>query len=145
MRAVGVVRRAVLVCGNDVGELFLVVLCETVGGGFRRRSFEVVKVAVLFLIVGKSFTHMVEHVFGEFLRFGARHIFSYPLCVESRFVHADETDRREVVCKSAEITLGVGIKTLVKQFGYDGTLGLEGARRHVHEPVETLEELVLIL
>ena len=77
MRAVGVIRDIVVFgSGDDVGELRLIVFCKTIGSGFRRGCFEVVQIAVLFLIIGKSFAHMVEDFFCEFLRFDVRQVFS---------------------------------------------------------------------
>ena len=145
VRAVGVVRGAVFVSGDDIGELLLVVLSETVRGGLCRRSFEVIQIAVFFLIVGQSFTHMVEYLFGEFLSGFVCHILAYPVRVESRFVHTDETYRREVVGESAQITLGVRIQTFVEKLCYDNTLCLERTRRNIHKSVKAFEEIVLVL
>ena len=66
-----------------------------------------------------------------------------PAGVEARLVHADETDRGEVVLKGAEIVLRVGIKPGVEELGDNGALGLERAGRDVHHVVEPLIELVL--
>ena len=68
-------------------------LCKAVGGGFSRGSLEVIEVAVLLLIVGEALSHVIENLFGEFLSFPVRKIFSEPLCVEADLVHSDKTDR----------------------------------------------------
>ena len=49
-----------------------------------------------------------------------------------------------MVVEGAEVTLGVGVQTLVKQLGDNGTLYLQGTCRNVHHMVKTLVEVSLI-
>ena len=81
-----------LSCGFNIRESLNVVLCKTVSCGFCRSCFKVVKVAVLNLIIGKSFSHVVENVDGELLSFRIGHILAEPLSVETDLIHTDETD-----------------------------------------------------
>ena len=143
VRTVGVVRHVVcVVCADDAGISFSVVLCKTVGRRFRRSCFKVVQIAVLLLIVAEFFTHEVEHFLGEFLRFFVRKILADPVCVEASLVHTDKTDRREVVAECAEVSLRVGIKTFVEEFGDDVSLDFERASGYVHKALEFFEEFV---
>lgn len=145
VRAVGVIRDIVVFgSGDDVGELRLIVFCKTIGSGFRRGCFEVVQIAVLFLIIGKSFAHMVEDFFCELLRFDVRQVFSEPFCVEPCLVHADKTDCREVVAERAEITFGVRIKAFFEEFGDDVAFDFQAARGDVHHLVKAAIEVRLI-
>ena len=60
VRGVGVIRCSVVRTGsNDIGITLFVMLGKTVSGGFGRCCFEVVEVAVLFLIIGKALTHVI--------------------------------------------------------------------------------------
>ena len=143
VRAVGVVRRCVFAFAHgrrdDVGVLLFVVLRQSVRGGLCGRSFEVVEVAVFFLIVGQLVAHEVQRLLGEFLRFFVGKVFAYPSCVEAGFVHTDKTDGGEVVVEGAEITFGVRIESFVHQLGDDVTFDFQAACRNVHEAFEVLE------
>ena len=67
-------------------------LGKTVGCGLCRGCLKVIKVAVFFLIIGKSVAHMRKHLLGKFLRFLMGHVGSEPICVKSDLVHADKSD-----------------------------------------------------
>ena len=108
MRAVGVVRRAVLVGRDDAGELLLVMLGEAVRGALGGRGLQVVEVAVLLLIVAQPLPHVIEHVFGELLGLLVGQVGPEPPGVQSHLVHADEADGGEVVVKGPQIALGIG-------------------------------------
>ena len=118
-------------CRDNVGESLYVVLCKTVRGGLCGSSLQVVKILVLLLIVGKLFSHVVENLLSELLSLGMSEVLLYPGCIEASLVHTNETDGREVVCKGSEISLCVGIESLVKKLGYNGTLG-RGSHGQVH-------------
>ena len=93
MGGIGVIRRISLIsCGFDSGPSFPVMLCQTVGGAFRRSCFQIVKIAVLLLIVGKAFPHMVQHFLGKILRMFAGHILTQPVRIQADLVHSDEAD-----------------------------------------------------
>ena len=92
MRAVGVVRSAALVGGDDVGITLLVVLCKTVSRRLSGRSFEVVKIAVLLLINDQTLAHVVEYVLRELLHAHVGKVGAQPLGVEPRLVHTDKPD-----------------------------------------------------
>ena len=140
---VGVVGRFALLCRrDDVGEVLLVVLGQTVGRGLGGRGFQIVQIAVLLLIVGQALAHMVQHVHGELLRFGVRHVLAQPLGVEADFVHANQANGREVIFKGAEIALRVGIEPLVQQARDDVALDLQGARGDVHQMIQPLVEFL---
>ena len=146
VRAVGVVRgSARLGRGDDVGVKLDVVLGETVGGGLGGGSFEVIQVAVLFLIIAQALAHMVENLLGELLTLGMGHILADPLGVETGFIHADKANSGEVVIKGAEVVLGVRVKACVKELGDDGAFDLEGAGGEIHHLVETGVEVLLVL
>ena len=74
-----------------------------------------------------------------------RKIFADPFRVEAGFVHADKTDGREVVIERAEITLGIGIKSRVEQFGDGISLYFERTGGDIHHLGQTLIEFVLVL
>ncbi len=133
-----VIRRfAVFGRRDDVGIPLHVVLGKTVGGGFRGRCLKVVEIAVLLLIVGETFAHVVQHVFRELVRFRVRQVFPNPLRVQAGFVHADQADGGEMVVKVAEVALRVGVKPFFQQAGDDFALDLERTRGDIHHPVET--------
>ena len=142
---VGVVGGAVHVGGDDVGELLLIVLGEAIGGGLGGGGLQVVEVAVLLLIVGQALPHVVEHVPGEALDPCVGQIGPKPLGVEAHLVHADEADGGEVVAEGAQIPLGVGIQALLQQLGDDGALGLQAAGGDIHQIVQPLVEVGLVL
>ena len=142
---VGVVRRAVLIGGDDVRELRLVVLGKAVGGGLCRRGLQVIQIAVLLLVVGQTLAHVVEHLAGKGLRLFAGQICLEPLGVQTHFVHADQADGGEVIAKGAQVALGVGIKAVVHQLGDDGALGLQAPGSDIHQAVKADVEVALIL
>ena len=142
---VGVVGSAVLVGGDDVGELLLVVLGEAVGGGLGGGGLQVIEVAVLLLIVAQALPHVVEHVLGELLGLRVGQVGPEPLGVEAYLIHADEADGGEVVIKASQITLCIGVQARVQQLGNDGALGLQAAGGDVHELVQPLVEVGLVL
>ena len=74
---------------------------------------------------------MVKHRLGELLAFGGGHILSYPPCVKSCLVHTDETDGGEVVCKRSEVSLGVGVKSLIKKLCDNRSLYLQRTSRDI--------------
>ena len=114
-----------LVGGDDIGIQRHVVLGQTVGGGLRRGGFQVIQVAVFFLIVAQAFAHVVKHIAGEALRGLVGQILMQPLGVQAGFVHAHQADGGEVIVKRAQIPAGIGVKTLVHQLGDDGALDLQ--------------------
>ena len=129
----------------DVGISLNVVLCKTVCSRLGRSSLKVVKVTVLNLIIGKSLSHVVENVDCKLLSLGIGHIFTEPFSVEADLVHADKTDCREVVVECAEISLCVGIKSLVKELCDNGSLNLERTCGNIHKSVKTLIEVLFVL
>ena len=146
MRTVGVIRRVagVLGRGNDAGVALDIMFGQAVSSRFGGRGFQVVKVAVGLLVVRQAFSHVVEHPFGEFLRLFVGHILADPARVEAGFVHAHQTDGREVVIEGAEVALRVGIKAVFQQFGDDGPLDLKRARRNVHHMIKASEKVLFI-
>ena len=82
-------------------------LCKTEGCGFGRCSFEVIKVAVLFLIVGESFSHVVKDVLSELLSLFVDKVAAYPFSVETSFIHTDKTDCGEVVVDGMFVAIGL--------------------------------------
>ena len=68
MGAVGVIRGISLVaCGLDIRPFCTVVFCQTVCGRLRRSCLKVVQIAVLLLIIGEAFSHMVQNLFRKLL------------------------------------------------------------------------------
>ena len=115
VRGVGVVRCAVHVSRNDIRELLLVVHRKSVGRGLRRRRLQVVKVAVLLLVVGETLSHVIEHVACKFLRPLIREIRAQPLGIEAHLIHADQADRGEVVAECPQISLRVRIQSVLEK------------------------------
>ena len=113
VRRIGVIRRTVFVCGNDVRELILVVLCKTERSGFCRSRFQIVKVAVLFLVIGKARSHVVQNFLRELLGLFVGQVLADPFGVERGFVHAHETDRGKMVVEGSEVMLGVRVEAFV--------------------------------
>ena len=144
VRGIGVIRSTVHVGGDDIGIEFLIMLGKTVGGGLGRGGLQVVEVAVLLLIIGEPLTHMVQNFRSEALDFGIRQIRLQPFGVQAHFIHADQADRGEVIVKSSQISLGIGIKSLLQQSGNNGPLGLEAAGRQIHQGVQTAVEFLLV-
>ena len=146
VRGVGVIRRlALLSCSDDIGEVLLVMLGKTVSGGLGRRRFEVIQISVLLLIVGQAGTHMVQHFDGKILRLFVGHVLAQPFRVQTDLIHTDQTERREVIIKGAEVALGVGIQPLLHQAGDHGALDLETARGNIHQMIEALVEFLRCL
>ena len=88
---------------------------------------------------------MIEHSLGEFLRPLVGKVATEPTGVEASLVHAHKTYRGEVIVECSEVTLGVGVQTLVKQLGDDRALDLERTRRDVHHVVKAMVEVALVL
>ncbi len=101
--------------GNDVTPLLPVMLCKPVGRALRRRRLEIIQVAILLLIIRKTFTHMVQHFFCKLLCLPVREIFLKPFCIEPRLIHADEPNRRKMVVKPAQIPLCIRIQPLLQK------------------------------
>ena len=134
MAAVGVVGSiAVFGCGQDAGELFRIVFRETVGGGFRRRGFQVVQVAVLLLVIGQAGAHVVQYFDGKGPAFFRGHVFVFqPGGIQDGFVHANHADGGEVVLKGAQVTAGVRIQAFVHKAADYFTFYRQGTGRDVH-------------
>ena len=146
MRRIGIVRRfALLRRGNDVGILRNVVLGETVAGGLGGGRFEVIQVAVFDLIVAEPFPHVVQYVHGEFLSLGVGEVLSEPFGVQAAFVHADQTDSREVVVERGKVSLGIREQSVLEQFGDDFALYFQRTRGNIHHLVETGVKVALVL
>ena len=74
---IGIVRSiSRLTCSLDARPTLSVVLCKTVCRTFRRSSLQVVKITVLFLIIGQTLSHVIQYFLGELLRLCTGHIFS---------------------------------------------------------------------
>ena len=102
MGGVGVIRGiSRLACGLDCRPALSVVLCQTVCGTFRRCRFQIIKVAVLLLIIGQTVSHMIQHFLGKFLGPLVGHVRTEPVGIQSHFVHTDQTDGGEMVVKGA--------------------------------------------
>ena len=119
-------------------------LGQAVAGGFGGGGFQVVQVAVHFLIVGKAFAHVVQHILGELLGFHMGQVLADPVGVQAGFVHANQADGGEVVGKAAQVTLGVGIQAFVEQAGDDVALDLQRTGRNVHQIIKTLKEIIFV-
>ena len=141
---IGVVGGAVFVGGDDLGETLLVVLGEAIGSRLGGGSFQVIQVAVLFLVVRQALPHMIQHFPGKFLGSFVGQIGPQPLGVEAHLVHTDETDGREVVGEGAQVPLGVGIQAVFHQTGDDLALGLKGPGSNVHQLVQADIEILLV-
>ena len=144
MRAVGVVG-SFLGSGDDAGVTLDIVLCKAIRSRLCGSGLEIIEVAVHFLIVRETLTHMVKHILGKRLGLGAGHIGSEPVGVEADLIHADKADSGEVVVKGAEVTLGVGIKTLVEELCDYGTLDLERTGGDIHHLIKAMIEVLLVL
>ena len=146
MSAVGVIRRAaVLFRGDDFRELLGVVLGEAVGRGLRGGRLEVVEVAVALLIIREAVAHVLQDIHGKLMTLTAGDVAGHPGRVLDGFVHADDTDGREVVREGPQVTSGVGIQSLVHEARDDLTLDAQGSGRDVHVAVEHGVELIGIL
>ena len=106
MRTVCIIRNIVVLgsCDN-IGISFLIVFCKPVCSGLCRSSFKVIEITVKFLIIGKTFAHMVENIFCELLCFGMSNIGSEPFCVKADLIHTDKTDGGKMIFERAEISL----------------------------------------
>ena len=129
---------------DNVGEALFVVLCKAVACGLRGSSLKIVKIAVLLLIVGEAFSHMVKHFLGELLSLTACHILAYPFGVETRFVHTYETDGGEMIIEGAQVTLGVRVQTRVHKLCDDLTLDFKAACGNVHNMVKASVKISLV-
>ena len=74
-----------------------------------------------------------------------RQIPAEPFCIQARFVHADQTDRREMILKCSEISLRIRVQTFIQQFCNDCTFDMERSCRNIHHPVESLIEFFHII
>ena len=144
MGAVRIIRRFLRAGCDYIRITAFVVLCKTVRRRLCWSCFEVVKVAVLLLIVGEALAHMIETFLCEVLSFLMSYVFSEPVCVQTCFVHADETDRREVIFEGAEITLCIRIKSFVEELCDYSSLDAERTRRNVHDVVKAFIEVFLV-
>ena len=81
-----------LSCRFDSRPSFLVMLCQTVGGALRRSGLQVIQIAVLFLVISQSFTHMVQYFLRKILRLFSGHIISEPVGVKPYLIHSDQAD-----------------------------------------------------
>ena len=88
---------------------------------------------------------MVEDFRRKFLSFGIGHIVAEPLCIETNLVHTDKTDCREVIVERAEISLCIGIKSLVKKLCNNCSLNLERTCGNIHKSVKTGIEILFVL
>ena len=75
MGAVGIIRGLSLLsrCDN-VRILLLIMLGQPVGCGLRRRGLQVIKIAVLLLIIRQALSHMIQHLLRKLLTFRLCHI-----------------------------------------------------------------------
>ena len=146
MRAVGVVGgAAVLLCGDDLGELLRIVLGKAEGRGLRRGGLQVIEVAVFLLIVGEAVTHMLQNLHSEDVALLAGDISGHPRSVLDGFVHAHDADGGEVIGKGSQVTACVGIQALIHQAGDDLALHAQGSGRDIHVAVEHGVELIRVL
>jgi hypothetical protein len=73
------------------------------------------------------------------------HILTDPFRVEACFVHAYQTDGREVVLESAQVMFGVRIETGMQKLGDDGTFDLQAERAAISiSLVQTFKEICFI-
>ena len=142
---IGIVRLAVLVGRHDIRILLLVVLGETVCGGFRRCRLQIVQVTVLLLVVAQPGPHVVQHILGKLLGFRMGKILLQPLRVQAGFVHTHQSDGGEVVIECTQVALGVGIQPAIQQLGDDRALRLQAPGRNIHQPIQPVVEVFLIL
>ena len=119
-------------------------LRETVARRFRGSGFEVVKVAVHYLIIAQTLSHVVQYVLAELLRLGIGKIFAHPVGVQTGFVHSHKPYRREMVVESGKITLGVREQTVVEKLGDHLTLDVQRTRRKIHHLVESRIEIPFV-
>ena len=125
MGTVGIVRCLALCAGRDDFRIArLVMLGQTVGGGFSRGCLQVVQVAVHLLVIRQPLPHVVQHITGEFLALPVGHVLPDPLCVQSGLIHAQKADGGKVVLKCSQIPFGVWVQALVQKLGDDFPLGL---------------------
>ena len=69
MRTVCIVRRISLAsCCTDIGPALSVMFCQTIRCGLCRCRLQIVKVAILYLIIRKFLPHMIQYLFGKCLR-----------------------------------------------------------------------------
>ena len=101
--------------GDDIGIARLVVFGEAIGSGFRRGCLKVIEVAVLLLIIGETFPHMLQHPDGEVLCLLVGKILAKPICIQPRFVHAHKSNGREVIVKATEVPAGIGVQSLLQR------------------------------
>ena len=145
MGGVGVIRGiSLLARGFDAGPSLPVVLRQTVCCALRRCGLQIVKVAILLLIVGETLSHVVEHLNGELLRLFTGHIGSQPVGVQSHLVHANQADGGKMVVKASQITLCIGIQALVQKPGDHFPLDLQGTGCDIHHMVKALVKFLFI-
>ena len=102
-----------LACRLDIRELCNIMLCQTISRRLSRCCLQIVKITVFFLVIRQALAHMVEDVLGKLLCLFMCQIHAKPLCIESHFVHTNQTDRWKMVVKGSQITLGIWIKTFI--------------------------------
>ena len=90
-----------LTCSLDGGPAFLVMLRQTISCALCRRCFQIIQITVLFLIVGKSFPHVVQHLLCKGLRLLMCHISPKPVGIQAHLVHSDETDGGKMIIEGA--------------------------------------------
>ena len=142
---VGVIGGAALIGGDDAGELRLVMLGKAVGGRLGGGGLQVIEVAIQLLIIAQPLSHVVEYILGKGLGLFLGQVGPEPSGVQPHLVHADEANGGKVVIKCPKITLCIGIKPRFQQLGDHSALGLEGPGGDVHQLVQPLVEVGLVL
>ena len=143
---VGVIRSAAgFCCSDDIGEVFRIVFCKTIGGGLCRSCLQVVEIAVFFLIIFQTLQHVIKNFLCEVLACCGSHIAAYPVGVEAGFVHAHQTDGGEVVVEGSQIPFGVGIQAFVQKLRNNGSLYFQRAGCQIHHLVQSAVEVLFVL
>ena len=119
--------------------------CQTICGGFCRCCFQVIQFSVFFLIIGQPFSHMIQNIFCKLLCLLISHVCTKPSCIQSCFIHANQTDGGKMIVKASQIALGIRIQPLIQQFSDHFSLDMQGTCGNIHQAVQTLIKFILIL
>ena len=74
---------------------FFVLLGETISSAFGRRSFQIIQIISLVLIVGQSLSHEVENLHREGLTLLTGYILLHK--IDQRLIHTIDANGREVI------------------------------------------------
>ena len=88
---------------------------------------------------------MIQNIFCKLLCLLISHVCTKPSCIQSCFIHANQTDSGKMIVKASQIALGIRIQPLIQQFSDHFSLDMQGTCGNIHQAVQTLIKFILIL